>query len=422
MVMETRSRIVLQRVVAVTLARAGAAALSLLVSIAVARLYGATGAGVLYLALAIVSVLGSLMSLGVADPVMRHVAVSRERDSSATVLLAAVLVVCAAAPVISGPALLALPLILGEERAHELAIVVVAAPAYAVLQVIMKALTALDRPLSGELLGRAGVQAALIAALLWTPATVASIGVAVIIAHGLLALAAIAACWRLIGRGLPQRSSTVRWGRRLALEGRPLVMATLLGILPQWIDVIVVNACVGTEQAGIFGAAARVAAVIGLVLVGAQAVAGPRFAALHAAGDLRRLRRLAEVTNTWVTLAAVVLLLVVWTARVQLLELFGDQFTSGSTVLLIASVGQVGNCAFGLVVLLLIMTGQGRRALITATVALGSNLLLNIALVPNFGIEGAAIASATSVLASNAVAAYYVRESLGIRPLSFRIS
>ena len=92
------------------------------------------------------------------------------------------------------------------------------------------------------------------------------------------------------------------------------------------------------------------------------------------------------------------MVLVLGLAVALVLSLFGAEFTAASTALLILIAGQLVNAVTGPCNLLLSMTGhQATTARIMAG-AVGVNLALNLALIPRFGIEGAAVATMLSTL------------------------
>ena len=98
------------------------------------------------------------------------------------------------------------------------------------------------------------------------------------------------------------------------------------------------------------------------------------------------------------------------------LGIFGPGFVDGYAALGILSSGQLGIVALGAVSLLLVMTGHELDAAIAAGAAALLNAALNTALIPPFGIEGAAAATALSTFALTVGLLLRVRQRLGLRP------
>jgi hypothetical protein len=72
------------------------------------------------------------------------------------------------------------------------------------------------------------------------------------------------------------------------------------------------------------------------------------------------------------------------------------------------------NAATGSVATLLIMTGNGVRAGLGIAVGIALNVGLALVLIPTYGVTGAAIAAAVSLLASNLIHVVMARSSLGL--------
>lgn len=222
------------------------------------------------------------------------------------------------------------------------------------------------------------------------------------------------ALWR---RSLPpsQASTTPAIGwRRLLATAMPMYGAAMADVVMTFSDVLILGLFVSTAEVGIYTAAARTALLTRFLLLATSAVAAPRFAALHAAGDQPGLARLALRSTLLTTVASVPLLLIFIVFPEQILLLFGPQFSSGAQVLIILCIGQFVNAATGPVGYLLNMSGFHR---IEGHIAVAGALLgvaLCFALVPLWGMVGAAAANAIATAACNLLRVYYAKSRLGI--------
>ena len=102
------------------------------------------------------------------------------------------------------------------------------------------------------------------------------------------------------------------------------------------------------------------------------------------------------------------------------LLLFGKEYSVGYAALLILSIGQLLNMSSGLTGLLLNMTGHEKSTF--KGVVLGStiNVILNYIFILNWGIEGAAIATASSSVIREIYLVLSVHRKLGIKPTIFK--
>ena len=100
----------------------------------------------------------------------------------------------------------------------------------------------------------------------------------------------------------------------------------------------------------------------------------------------------------------------------MLLTAFGDGFGDGAAVIAITGVGFLFASAAGPVDMLLLMAGRSRLSLINTGVALIVNVGANLALIPWWGIRGAATAWLLSLVVANGLPLVQVWRDLGIHP------
>ncbi|HCX67714.1 MAG TPA: hypothetical protein DHK64_09320, partial [Rhodobiaceae bacterium] len=144
------------------------------------------------------------------------------------------------------------------------------------------------------------------------------------------------------------------------------------------------------------------------------ALAVPKFAELHSAGKREELEAFVQGSTQWIfwpTVAAGVVLLLGGNFA---LGLFGANFDAGYPVLCVLMLGFLARAATGSTEYLLNMTGNQNAVGWTYGVAAVANIALNFLLVPSFGLMGAAIATAISIVTSTLWLAVIVRRRLGI--------
>jgi O-antigen/teichoic acid export membrane protein len=97
------------------------------------------------------------------------------------------------------------------------------------------------------------------------------------------------------------------------------------------------------------------------------------------------------------------------------LSLFGEEFKTGSIALIILCFIHLINSAVGSVGIIMQMTGKQKQYQYIAIISLGINLLLNFILIPQYGINGAAIATAISLSLWNVSGCIYLKRKENIR-------
>jgi O-antigen/teichoic acid export membrane protein len=201
------------------------------------------------------------------------------------------------------------------------------------------------------------------------------------------------------------------WTRTLG----PMTWMTAAQVLLVYTDVLMLGAIIDTREAGIYSVAVQLVTALGFGVAAINAVSAPLMAELHVGRRAETQSLLTRATRGTFgyTLAAggVLVLVAPW-----LLGLFGPDFPEGATALYILIAGQVviGSC--GPAGFLPTMTGREREAGRFVVASAIANVVLNAALIPWFGLAGAAVATAMSGGGRSLLMALWVRRQLGYRP------
>jgi O-antigen/teichoic acid export membrane protein len=204
------------------------------------------------------------------------------------------------------------------------------------------------------------------------------------------------------------------WGawRRLMRDVLPFAAATAAGALYFSVALVLMSLIADEQQTGYFSASFRVVGVLfgipGLV-VGA---ALPIFS--RAAGDdPERLRfGVQRVTDTTTILGAIVVLGVFVGAEGIIAIIAGPDFAPAASALQIQCLGLLGSFVTAVLVYALLSLGRSREILLLACGPLVANIVLTLALVPAYGADGAAAATAISELALAGAAAIVLARAM----------
>jgi O-antigen/teichoic acid export membrane protein len=194
----------------------------------------------------------------------------------------------------------------------------------------------------------------------------------------------------------------------------PLLAMLSAELILQNTDVLVITHFMTPADAGIYFAAGKTMALIMFVHYAVGSAVAHRFAALKARGDKEALRSFVNDAVNWTfwpSLAGAVLILALGK---PLLWLFGPQFETGYPVMCILVVGFLCRSAMGPAEYLLNMLGEQALCAVVLCSAAALNIVLNVMLVPAFGLTGAASATAASLVAVALENAVVVRRRLGI--------
>jgi len=218
-----------------------------------------------------------------------------------------------------------------------------------------------------------------------------------------------------------QSSGLVPTSGELLAFSLPTAMSGIVAVSIIWIDRLYVGYFRTTTDVGFYQAASQISLLAPLVLSGFNQIFTPMMADLYNRDEHGRLLELYRVSTKWATL---VILPVAATAMVLaeslLVALFGSGFESAAVALRIIMIGQLLNVATGPVGVLLMMSGNQRLWMWQAVAALGLNLALNTALVPRFGLAGAAWATSASLIVLFSSAMLAVNRKLNLSPYDRR--
>jgi O-antigen/teichoic acid export membrane protein len=236
----------------------------------------------------------------------------------------------------------------------------------------------------------------------------------------LLATAAAGWLWRRETEGFGRDGPAPGEVPDLLRYGAPRAPAALFSQLLFWTDLFVLARfspeVVSAAEVGIYAAAARAAQVLLLFIISVSLIFSPFVADLHARGDREKLERLYRLLTRWTLAVTIPVFVVLVVTPGSALRLFGGDFAQGRTALMILLLGQLVNVATGAVGFVLIMVGRTGWDLVVYAASVAFDIAAAVLLVPSLGIEGAAVAGATTMALSKVARLYLVWRFIHIQP------
>lgn len=184
--------------------------------------------------------------------------------------------------------------------------------------------------------------------------------------------------------------------------------SSMLEVLLEWVDVIAVFILLGPAVGGIYGAINRCVRLGVMLEHTARIVTGPVISSALAIGDVARARQVFSGATGLLILGAWPFYLLLMIFGPTVMSVFGPGFEAGAPALLIIGPAMLLAASAGGVQSMLLMGGHSRWQLLNKSAALFVAVLLNIMLIPVWGIAGAATAWASAVLVDCSLAAYQV--------------
>ncbi|MET0445557.1 MAG: lipopolysaccharide biosynthesis protein [Pseudorhodoplanes sp.] len=193
----------------------------------------------------------------------------------------------------------------------------------------------------------------------------------------------------------------------------PMFIVDCIYVLLMYVDVLILKQFRSPEEIAVYYAAAKTMALVSFVYFAVAAASAHKFSEYFEAGDRPRLASFVRDAIRWAfwpSLAACALVLALgW----PLLRLFGERFVSGYELMFILSIGILARAAIGPGERFLSMVGEQKACALAALAALVVNLLLCFALIPAYGVTGAAFSTTIAFIVESILIFLIAKYRLG---------
>jgi O-antigen/teichoic acid export membrane protein len=186
-----------------------------------------------------------------------------------------------------------------------------------------------------------------------------------------------------------------------------------------YIDTLILGFFREDSEVGVYRVAVQFSVVVSFGLTVLNQLLHPYISKLYTNNDFDKLQKLIVSSSLAILgIAAIPALLLLIFGEYILDIIYGVEYVAAALALKVLVLGQLINAAIGSVGALLNMTGHEKDSMKGLLVAIAVNVLLDLILIPLYGIEGAAVASATSLAVWNIILKYYVMKRLEIESSS----
>ena len=188
----------------------------------------------------------------------------------------------------------------------------------------------------------------------------------------------------------------------------PMALSAISYFLMQSTDVLFISAYDTFESVAYYSIAVKLATVTALALISVNIVIAPKIASIYNDKNFSQLKLIlkkATRINVLISLPVIMLLLLF---SEYVLSTFGSNYILAKNALWILLFAQFFNSISGPSALYLNMTGRQKKLNVILLISLLINVVLNIILVPDFGMLGAAIATTASFVFSKVFASALV--------------
>lgn len=219
----------------------------------------------------------------------------------------------------------------------------------------------------------------------------------------------------IAGQG-PAGQKNLRHSREFWRFTAPRALASVGQMAMQRLDIIIVAAIAGPAEAAVYTAATRFLVVGQMGNRAISLAVQPRLGAALAQSRIADANHYYRTSTAWLIAVAWPLYLVFIVFGSLLLTIFGTDYDTGVSVLLLLSLSMLLATGCGMVDMVLNMAGRTSWNLYNVLLSVGVQLTLCLVLIPRMGILGAAIAWAAAIALSNLVPLAQIGLTMGLHP------
>ena len=237
----------------------------------------------------------------------------------------------------------------------------------------------------------------------------------------MMAASALCLAWQMVSvqagirerlRGAKIRFHTRYW---MAISVPMLLMEAFRALL-EHTDIIMLGSFAEPETVAAYVASVRTAGLLGFVFFAIAAMAVPKIPEAHFAGGRKALQKLVSTIVAMIFLPSLLLGVALLVFGPWILTFFSPDFASAYPAMAIVICGYLFRAATGPVEYMLNLTGHQRECIWAYVAACVFNIAANLALIPSFGLMGAALATASSTILIQAWLGLKVWRHLGVIP------
>lgn len=187
--------------------------------------------------------------------------------------------------------------------------------------------------------------------------------------------------------------------RQWITSALPLAMIAGTQLVHKNTDILVLGLFLKADDVGTYRVAAQGAMIASFGISAVTMVIAPHLANLYSLGKLNKMQKILTVSARWsLALAVFITLAALFFGKWAIEIIFGKEFLDAYVPLIILCVGQIITVILGSSVTLASMTGHEKICAKILMQGAVINIAINLALIPQLGMEGAALATVISLL------------------------
>ena len=199
----------------------------------------------------------------------------------------------------------------------------------------------------------------------------------------------------------------------------PMLWMSGAHVINSYCDSIMLGAFRGSAEVGLYTVATSGAYLVVLILAGVNTSLSPIVAALYSKNNIEKLQEVLQKSARWTFLSGLIVGILLVIFGYWFLLIFGKDFTQAKSALNILVIGNIFMSFMGTLPVALVMTQKEQVAMKCFVAGAALNIVLNALFIPQWGMEGAALATATSITICYMFLTWAAYKELNIHTLPF---
>lgn len=221
------------------------------------------------------------------------------------------------------------------------------------------------------------------------------------------------------GTGFRTQVSGGKYGREILVFSLPLVVMPIMWLALATMDTVMLGYYRPPYDVGVYSASASVARVFNTITMPVMFMFLPVAAGYYARNSLSDMSSLYQIVTKWVfSLSLPFFAVLIIFSETIVIKLFGQDYAQGAASLQIITLGYLPSLILGINNVALTATGRTYEQMALSGITIFLNIVLNIILIPNYGLNGAAVATAIAYTAFNLMASLVLYRHSKIQPFS----
>lgn len=164
------------------------------------------------------------------------------------------------------------------------------------------------------------------------------------------------------------------------------------------VDIMIVGFFLDPSKVAVYFAAVKVLALVHFVYFAVKAASAHRISQYYHSGEIEQYHAKIHEVTRWTFWPSLVFSGVLLLLGPYLLYMFGEEFAEGYPLLFVLVIGLVARSSIGPAETILTMSGEQNACAVIYGITLTVNIMLNIMLIPMFGLMGAAIGTTIALI------------------------